>query len=160
MKLFAHPSAFIFLLTAGVLAGCSYKPKRPPTHPVTGTVTLKGEPVDGATVVFVPVTKGVASAAGVTDEEGAYELTTFTAGDGAQAGEYRVKVTKYNVKKPTEVDRQRYLSHEQEQAIYVENTDPTPPAKNLLPAKYESDTTSGIVHTVEDGPTTLDIEID
>jgi hypothetical protein len=102
----------------------------------------------------------VASAAGVTDEEGNYELTTFTVGDGAQAGEYRVKVTKYNVKKPTEVERQRYLSHEQEQAIYVENTNPTPPAKNLLPAKYESETTSGIIHTVEDAPSTLDIELE
>jgi hypothetical protein len=120
----------------------------------------QGEPVEGATVVFVPSAKGAASAAGVTDAEGYYELTTFTAGDGAQVGKYLVKVTKYDVKKPDGTKEQRFVTHEEEQATYVEDTTPAPPPKNVLPAKYETETTSGIVHTVEDGPTTLDIELE
>jgi uncharacterized lipoprotein YajG len=90
MKLRALPSVLFTLLAVGFLAGCSSEPERPPTYPVTGTVTANGKPVAAASVIFGPVTPGVASAAGITDAEGKYRLTTFSAGDGAQAGEYRV----------------------------------------------------------------------
>jgi hypothetical protein len=35
-----------------------------------------------------------------------------------------------------------------------------PPAKNLLPNKYENEATSGITHTVPKGPPTKDISLD
>ena len=151
---------FVFLAGAVLLAGCLSGPDRPATYAVTGTVTYLGEPVEGATVVFVPATKGAASAAGVTDAEGYYELTTYTAGDGAQAGKYLVKVTKNDIKPPAGRKEQRFVSHDAEQANYVEDTNPAAPPKNVLPAKYENETTSGISHTVENGPTTLDIAIE
>ena len=160
MKLFAFPSAAMTLLSVGILTGCSSKPERPQTYPVTGTVTSNGKPIEKATVVFVPSTQGVEPAAGITNAEGKYQLTTYSAGDGAQAGAYRVKVSKYDTKPPTADDKQRYMTQEEEQKIYAEDERPTPPSKNLLPRKYESETTSGIVHTVKDGPTTLDIKIE
>lgn len=160
MKLRALPSVMFTLLAAGFLAGCSSKPKRPATYPVTGTVTANGKPVAAASVVFVPSTQGVESAAGITDAEGKYQLTTFSAGDGAQAGEYRVKVSKYDTKPPTADDKKRYMSQEEEQKIYAEDERPTPPAKNLLPPKYGNENTSGITHTVKDSPSTLDIKVE
>jgi hypothetical protein len=155
-------SAVLLPVCAGVLAGCSSEPERPPSYPVSGTVTWKGQPLEGARVVFVPAAEGVESAVGVTGADGKYVATTYAAGDGVQAGEYRVKVSKYNVAPPTREEQEKYqeLTYEQEQAIYAEDELPTPPAKNLLPKKYESETTSGIVHKVTEGPTTLDITIE
>src|SRR5689334_9866332 len=49
--------AVSILVTVGiVLAGCSNS-SRPPTYPVTGTVTMQGKPVAGAAVTFVPTGK-------------------------------------------------------------------------------------------------------
>jgi hypothetical protein len=90
---------------------------------------------------------------------GPYRLTTYVAGDGAQPGEYRVKVLKYDTKKATVDEKQKYMTFEEEQAIYSESELPTPPAKNLLPKKYANDATSGIVHTVSKAATTVDIAI-
>ena len=60
--------------------------------PVSGTVTLDGQPVDGAAVVFVPVAGGPA-ASGSTDAGGKFRLTTVNQ-PGAVPGEYNVTVTK------------------------------------------------------------------
>jgi hypothetical protein len=147
------------LVTAGiVLTGCSNS-SRPRTYPVTGTVTLQGKPLAGAAVTFVPTGEGEAASA-ITDSDGKYALTTWRAGDGAQPGEYRVKVSK---QEQTAVDPSKMvknLSIEEEQKIYVENKKLPPPAKSLIPSKYQDDQTSGLVHTVEKKPTTFDIKIE
>jgi hypothetical protein len=52
------------------------------------------------------------------------------------------------------------LTIEEEQKIYVENKKPPPPAKSLIPSKYQDDQTSGLVHTVENKPTTFDIKME
>ena len=84
------------LVTVGiVLTGCSSS-SRPPTYPVTGTVTWQGKPLAGAAITFVPTGEGEAASA-ITDAEGKYALTTWEAGDGARPGEYRVKVSKQEV---------------------------------------------------------------
>lgn len=62
--------------------------------PVTGTVTLDGQPVEGAAVTFAPQEKGRA-AAGVTDASGKFVLMTERPKDGAVPGAYRVGITKY-----------------------------------------------------------------
>jgi len=151
----------LWLVAIGLVAGCSSGPHRPPTYPVTGTVTWKGKPVNAARVIFVPQS-GAEAASGITDAAGKYRLTTYVAGDGAQAGEYRVKVTQYDTQKFTKEEQQKHImTMEEEQKMAFPPTDlPIPPAKNLLPKKYESETTSGIVHTVTKGPTTLDIAIE
>lgn len=146
------------LLTVSFAAGCSSEPAKPATFPVSGTVTRNGQPVVGATLIFVPSATGAEAAIGMTDAEGRYQLTTFTSGDGARAGEYRVKISQYGV--PATPAGGKTLSHEEEQKIYKEDETPAPPPKNLLPTKYENEGTSGITHTVKDGPTTLDIKIE
>jgi hypothetical protein len=60
---------------------------------VGGKVTLDGKPLAGATVSFVPIDENKGrSAGGKTDNDGNFELTTFTHGDGALPGEYKVTV--------------------------------------------------------------------
>jgi len=96
------PSAlFATVCLAGVLplAGCG--PALPATHPVTGTVTYQGQPVEGATVLFTRGSGNLAEgemAIGKTDAGGRFELTTHVGGEadvkGAPAGEYKVTVSK------------------------------------------------------------------
>lgn len=67
--------------------------------PVSGKITLDGEPVAGAKVVFLPRKLFVEQslphppAAGITNDQGIYHLQTDKA-DGAPAGEYLVLISK------------------------------------------------------------------
>ena len=155
---FVSCATLAFALFAAL--GCSSGPSRPATYPVSGTVTWKGQPLEAARVVFVPTSPGIEAASGVTDASGKFQLTTFVAGDGAQLGEYRVKVSKYDSKKATTAEKKEYMTFEEEQKMAFSGDElPTPPAKNLLPKKFESETTSGITHSVTKGPSSLTIEI-
>ena len=74
----------IGLASAGCGAGSNLKP-------VTGTVTYKGAPVDGVTVVFAPA-KG-ATGYGLTDASGKYTITT-DGKPGAPLGTNKVMLSK------------------------------------------------------------------
>lgn len=63
------------------------------TAPVSGLVTLDGQPVDGATISFVPKSEGGVAAAAVTDASGRFTLVT-TSGEGAVPGSYAVTISK------------------------------------------------------------------
>jgi Carboxypeptidase regulatory-like domain len=148
------------LVTVGiVLTGCSNS-SRPPTYPVTGTVTLQGKPVAGAAITFVPTGNEGEAASAITDSEGKYALTTWEAGDGARPGEYRVKVSKQEQQTVDPSKMVQNLSIEEEQKIYVESKRPPPPAKSLIPSKFENEQTSGLIHQVEEKPTAFDIKIE
>ena len=60
---------------------------------VRGRVVLDDVPVAGATVMLMPIEKGH-PAAGLTDANGAFRLTTFKRDDGALPGEYKIVVIK------------------------------------------------------------------
>jgi hypothetical protein len=60
--------------------------------PVSGKVTVNGVPVANAGIVFHPKDGKGRPASAETDEGGTYRLTTYSAGDGALRGEYRVTV--------------------------------------------------------------------
>tara|TARA_R110002095_G_scaffold25573_1_gene26179 strand:+ start:10400 stop:10858 length:459 start_codon:yes stop_codon:yes gene_type:complete len=68
--------------------------------PVTGTISLKGNPVEGAIVNFVSE-DGNPVATGKTDSTGKYSLTTYEPDDGAGLGNYVVLVTKIKAPKKT-----------------------------------------------------------
>jgi hypothetical protein len=84
------------------VAGCG--PERPQTIGVTGTVTLDGEPLEGAVVGFTPEGGG-RPATGTTDAEGRFRLTTFDDGDGALPGRHLVTVAKVKDTAPGGGDR-------------------------------------------------------
>lgn len=154
------------LATAGLLcAGCSSEDGRPETYPVTGIVTLDNNPVDGATVTFVPKDGGTQAqgsaqaATAVTGADGSYSIGTFATGDGAVPGEYLVKVAKYSAPKQQqpvgddpESQKQAFLQSRQGAQ------QPTGP-KNELPEKYADEKTSGLFVTVEAKENTFNIEL-
>ena len=85
--------AAIISIFAVSLPGCG--PSYPETIPVSGTVTLDGQTIAGAAVVFTP--EEGRQATGTTDSSGRFELSTFRLGDGALPGPHRVTVSKTTV---------------------------------------------------------------
>lgn len=70
-----HHWAFLWLTTVLTVchAGCSSKPvKLPPLAPVSGTITMDGQPLAGVEVVFMSPTGH--PSIGATDEHGRYSL--------------------------------------------------------------------------------------
>jgi hypothetical protein len=83
--------------------------------PVDGVVTLDGNPVAGAAVLFMPAGEAGRPASGRTNRRGIFRLSTYRVGDGALPGAYRVVVTKTEaIPPPPEAkpdDRESVLEH-------------------------------------------------
>lgn len=137
---------FIFCLITGstLWLGCSgsspdkWTKQRPKTHPVMGRVELDGLPVEAAKVMFqttTPDTGRVYSAFGYTDSSGRFSLETFTADDGAVAGEHLVTIEKLTFK---------------EAPAPTNEADVVPPPQEIshLPERYRSAASSGLTATV------------
>jgi len=92
----ARLSRFTLCLVPFVLAGCfgASEPPIPETELVFGTVTLNGEPLPNAMVMFFPSgdTKGI-ECSGITNESGRFELQHPRGPVGAPAGTYKVVVS-------------------------------------------------------------------
>ena len=145
---FLSAAAFMGLVVGSVVIGCKPGANRPATVPVSGTVTLKGSPIAGATVSFQAV-DGSRSSVAITDESGRYELTTFVRGDGAVPGEYKVAVTKVTQAVVESVPG----------AKYEPPSGPIPEPKNQLPAKYADADKSGLKFTVTNGSNAADFSL-
>jgi hypothetical protein len=100
--------------------------------PAEGVVTLDGQPVADAGVMFVPSdpSQGL-PAMGVTDAAGAFSLRTVN-DDGAVVGDYRVSISK-SEQSLHPVPGSRALRHI---------------VKRHVPEKYEGADTSGLTATV------------
>ena len=88
------------LLLAGT-AGCGrradkWEQRRPPTFPASGVVLMDGKPVENAVVAFDSREHNL-TAVGRTDRAGRFTLKTFHPGDGAVAGDHRVRIEKWEV---------------------------------------------------------------
>ncbi|MGQ9914990.1 MAG: carboxypeptidase-like regulatory domain-containing protein [Thermogutta sp.] len=147
-------------VAAIVLGGaCNRGSNKPKTYPVTGTVTLNGQPVPGATVNFTPKEQappgqsGPQAASAVTDEQGKYQIGTFAKGDGALPGEYLVSVTKYEGGGPTGG------SGSEEEYRPPRPGEESPVPKNVLPQQYANPNTSGLSVKVEAKANTYDITL-
>jgi hypothetical protein len=97
----------VALATLGC-GGSSHK-----TAPVSGKVTLNGQPLAGATVTFQPVASGSQAdvglgSYGVTDEQGKYALQVVgTERKGAVVGKHRVVFTAKEAQRDAGDDRGR-----------------------------------------------------
>lgn len=137
----------------------------PKTFKVTGTVTLGGKPVDGAMVTFVP-SSGQKVAIGSTNADGQFKLSTFNPSDGAQPGEYKVTVTKFSVPptgSPPPLEPGVLADGNITESYAPPKANERAEAskdKNLLPEKYASDATSGLIATVaENNGNNFDFEL-
>lgn len=116
--------------------GCGAKPEGPETYPVTGVVTLKGAPVDGAVLQFTPSSPdaGIAGAQVMTKPDGTFEAkinldmgkTTKT---GLPPGDYKVAITKFQVAPGQSA--------------------PNIPPKNILPPEYATIESTPLTATVK-----------
>ena len=148
------------LLLLALLVGCAdSESSRPKTYRVSGTVTVNGQPVEGATVNFLLVS-GQGSAIGVTDSNGQYSLTTFSADDGAVPGEYKVAIFKYEgaaAPKANTPPQGQLASGELDAATYAqpnENAAVAAPtavrARNEISEKYANADSSGLQATIDE----------
>lgn len=139
------------LSVCGCMGGPAEDKDRPKRTQVSGTVTFKGEPVEGATVTLSPLTHNNA-AMGITDAAGKYKLTTFGDNDGAVPGDYKVTVTK--------LEKVAGTQPAPGEPGYDPNPKETKP-KHLLPEKYadisKSDLTANISETAK---TDLDFKLE
>lgn len=122
-------------------------------HPVYGTVSHKGEPVERGRITFTPTDPEGRVASGEI-RDGSYELTTVDPGDGALAGSYKVSVT------AVEVDDSEVLANagggvgNQMDVIKAQQA-----AVPLIPAKYQLADTSGLTAEVEEGSNEIDFDL-
>jgi len=90
LRIIAIAAAAGALLMGGM--GCGGGKEKP--IKVQGKVTLDGQAVDSASVLFAPVGGKGQQATGVSGSDGVYRLTTYDTGDGALPGDYHVLITK------------------------------------------------------------------
>jgi len=122
------------LLIVCLYAGSNYMlgptTELPPLGYVSGTVTKKGDPLDGAMVMFIPVdTKANASTA-ISDKEGYYELKYIEGVPGAVLGKNKVEVSLIG-----------------------------PNGREVVPAKTPYGQGSNETETVQEGSQVIDIKI-
>ena len=130
------------LVAVGCGGGASDKPK---CAPVSGTVTYKGQPVEGATVSFW-TDKAPRAATGQTDAKGNFRLTTIDPNDGAIIGSHTVTVVK------------AAPANTMTAADMASGKAP-PEVKDPLPAKFADAKTSPLKFEVKSGSNTAPLEI-
>ena len=154
------PSAVAASLVC-LAAGCFGSSEGPPVpvYPVTGTVTLGGTPLEGATVAFLGSGQ-TRPAFGRTDADGVYRLTTFSPNDGAVEGQYEVTVTKIVDMDPAEEQGRDMESEDYDPTAIATDEGPDLDELNMVPPKYSQKATSGLSAKVTpDGENTFDFEL-
>jgi len=124
-----HVRMLLMIALLGTLAcaGCGGS-DQPPTAPVTGSVTYKGQPLAQGTIAFYPASGRPAY--GKIENGEIVEVTTFTPNDGAPVGPNNVAI----------------------QA--VEGLDDMyKPAKWLIPERYGNPQQSGLTADIKDSGT-------
>jgi hypothetical protein len=95
--LFVYRMLFVLALAAGA-AGCGQRTlDLQKTYPVSGKLTMKGEPVAFAIIYLNPREGMGAKGTGYTGADGTYSVRTFSSSemDGAVPGEYEVEIEGY-----------------------------------------------------------------
>ena len=135
-------------LTALLSAGCGGA--RP--VPVQGVVTFDGSPLADAAVRFISQEPGGRDATGFTDEQGAFQLTTFRQNDGALPGLYKVTV-RYS--KAVKAQQGKGPADAQKSGVQVGGS---PKAPMVIPPVYSRPDMTILKHRVpDDGHVKLDL---
>ena len=100
--------------------------------PVTGMVTLDGQPASGVKLVFVPAEGGRANSMASTDAQGYYSLAYTSQHNGTLPGEYKVLI----MKEESDTGRQ------------------------LIPPRYSSGKSTMQANVTEDGENVFNFEIE
>ena len=139
------------LLIAALFVGCSGQEEGPRTVPAKGVITLDGEPVNGAAIVFV-TTDGSYPASGQSDEDGRFSLNSFEYKDGAVPGTYMVSIVKNE-----EIVAESSTMKGEAAEHSTDNGKVQLGVRNALPEKYRNPTPNFTMTIPEDGTTDLSI---
>lgn len=143
-----------FALTLSLIAGCSSS-SGPKLAPADGTVTFKGQPLVGATVMLVPE-KGP-FAMGVTGKDG--KFTVATAGrPGVIVASVKVSITagsassETTTKQPmSPAEAEEYMKKAAEtQAAIASGRVAAVQSVGTIPEKYSKAETSGLTYTIQE----------
>jgi hypothetical protein len=145
MRILRHGLLCLLLLTPG---GCGKGKDLPDLAPVTGTVTLDGQPLAEAEITFTPIgtTAGLGSE-GRTAGDGKYQLKAVRRGAGAAAGQYKVVISK------------RVMP---DGSVVRPSPDTPPimsPGKELLSPQYSDPAQTTLTATVPAGGGTIDFPL-
>lgn len=117
--------------------------------PVSGFVSYKGVPVEGAIVSFM--TDGAPrTATGKTDAKGAFRLTTMQTDDGAAIGEHQVTIVKQSSPSGTQAFNPETINPD-DYAKMLASGKPLVELQDLLPVRYANPATSGLTRKVIEG---------
>jgi len=94
MRYSAFSALCASMTIALVATGCGGPNPSAGCIPVSLTVTMKGQPVEGAQVTFSADGEGARTCQGTTDENGKAVVGTFSTDDGALRGKCKVSVSK------------------------------------------------------------------
>ncbi len=138
---------------AALVSGCGNGTKTPDLVPVTVVVTINGQPLPNAQVMFTPTSSAYGSnaiASGVTDDQGKAQLMIGSK-SGACTGENRVTVMEGP---PPAETRSQDGNAQLEEAKYLKSLKNRP-----IPTKYSTATTSDLIIQVASGQTDYPIEL-
>jgi hypothetical protein len=120
------------------------KTNRLATVPVKGRITLDGKPLAGVTVTLLrplpPLGTRTLRADALTEEDGTFVLSTYTAGDGAPVGSYRVTVARTG---------RAYYDGDLPKAPAAKDVNVVPPP--AVPAKYTATATTPLTAEIREG---------
>lgn len=125
------------------LCGCGDSDdRRLAVYPVTGKVTVKGQPAEGAEVVFVTADEALRGPGhplptGIAGPDGNFKLSSYAVNDGAPAGEYEVTIV------------WPAMAKEEEAGAESQSTG------DRLKSRYAAPGHSGLKATVDASPTEL-----
>ena len=132
-------------------------------------VTIDGQPIADAIVSFLP-DDGQNPANGSTDASGRYELTSFTRGDGAMEGSFRVTIVKYekegedkpavSAEKPAAAEAETEETGNEDYVpagMVVSQFDTGP--KNLLPKQYADQQETPLTAAVRPEENSIDFNL-
>ncbi len=158
----------IFLMLA-VVVGCG--DSGPQLVPVTGTLSLDGQPLGFKSLTLFPI-EGTSGhgAAGFTDGAGSIKLLAVVPGavrdfEGCPPGRYRVVITEPLIP-ITDQDSQGAAGgvvadeNEPAAAIFIPDSRPKKNKKGGIPSIYTSTTSSPLVIDVADGNEVISLELD
>lgn len=149
------------MLGAVCLAGCSAADDGlPRTVKAAGTVVCDGEPLEGASIVFMQET-GNYFARGITDSSGRFSLDAYESKRGAVPGTYKVTISKtVTVDKATPSAVPKALADDAQHAAEGDASVANVSWVNDLPDKYNNPATSGLTVAIpEEGVSNLELVI-
>ncbi|MEZ6128175.1 MAG: carboxypeptidase-like regulatory domain-containing protein [Planctomycetaceae bacterium] len=135
---FSKSIRLLVLASLCSMIGCGAASDKPETGEVKGVVTLDGQPLPEARIVFAPVDGGQSSEA-ISDAQGNYELTYRGEEKGAKVGSHKVHVSTFEEAYPD--DSGKMIGGQPE----------------LVPQKYNTNTELTV--EVKPGPNDVPLEL-